>query len=74
MSITKASSRKTAATDDSLSPWPLSTFVWASVAFFVVYLGVSSAYKIRLFAIQEYGPVIHEFDPYFNFRAAEVSK
>jgi len=31
------------------------------------------AYKIRLFAIEEYGPVIHEFDPYFNYRATEVS-
>jgi dolichyl-diphosphooligosaccharide---protein glycosyltransferase len=33
-----------------------------------------SAYKIRLQAIEEYGPVIHEFDPYFNYRATEVRK
>jgi hypothetical protein len=25
-------------------------------------------------AIDEYGPVIHEFDPYFNYRATEVRK
>ena len=29
------------------------------------------AYEIRLFAIKEYGRVIHEFDPYFNYRATE---
>jgi len=29
------------------------------------------AYNIRTVAITEYGPVIHEFDPYFNFRATE---
>lgn len=30
-----------------------------------------AAYDIRLYAIKEYGRVIHEFDPYFNYRAAE---
>ncbi len=34
---------------------------------------VTCAYVIRLQAIYEYGPVIHEFDPYFNYRATEVS-
>jgi dolichyl-diphosphooligosaccharide--protein glycosyltransferase len=29
------------------------------------------AYNVRLFAIRQYGPIIHEFDPYFNYRAAE---
>ena len=29
------------------------------------------AYQIRLYAVEEYGAVIHEFDPYFNFRSAE---
>jgi dolichyl-diphosphooligosaccharide--protein glycosyltransferase len=29
------------------------------------------AYRIRLYAIEEYGRVIHEFDPYFNYRATE---
>eukprot|EP00536_Pseudo-nitzschia_multiseries_P007650 jgi/Psemu1/240422/estExt_Genewise1.C_1820012 len=29
------------------------------------------SYRIRMSAIDEYGPVIHEFDPYFNFRATE---
>jgi len=30
-----------------------------------------SAYTIRLHAVNEYGRVIHEFDPWFNYRAAE---
>ncbi|CAJ1395127.1 unnamed protein product [Effrenium voratum] len=29
------------------------------------------AYEIRLWAIKDYGPVIHEFDPWFNYRATE---
>lgn len=28
-------------------------------------------YEIRLFAIRNFGPVIHEFDPWFNFRATQ---
>src|SRR4051812_46367288 len=78
-STTKTGSNRTAkkaasaAKDiDSLNPWPLSSLVAASVALYVFYIGVSSAYKIRLVAIKEYGPVIHEFDPYFNYRATEV--
>ena len=39
----------------------------------VLYRACVEAYRIRLYAIQEYGRVIHEFDPYFNYRAAEVS-
>jgi asparagine N-glycosylation enzyme membrane subunit Stt3 len=31
------------------------------------------AWKIRMQAIEEYGAVIHEFDPWFNYRATEVS-
>jgi len=29
------------------------------------------AYSIRLHSVEEYGNIIHEFDPYFNFRATE---
>ncbi|CAD7975777.1 unnamed protein product [Amoebophrya sp. A25] len=29
------------------------------------------AYDVRLFAIRKYGYVIHEFDPWFNYRATE---
>ena len=31
------------------------------------------AYAIRLYAVNEFGRIIHEFDPYFNYRATEVS-
>jgi dolichyl-diphosphooligosaccharide--protein glycosyltransferase len=36
-----------------------------------LYRCCQEAYKIRLYAIEEYGRVIHEFDPYFNYRATE---
>lgn len=39
----------------------------------VLYQACNEAYRIRLYAIEEFGRVIHEFDPYFNYRAAEVS-
>lgn len=44
-----------------------------SVALYLLYYVSATAYRIRLQAINEYGTVIHEFDPYFNFRATEVS-
>ncbi|CAE7254951.1 STT3A, partial [Symbiodinium necroappetens] len=43
---------------------------WLSV-FLLLGEAARRAYRIRLYAIQEYGPVIHEFDPWFNYRAAE---
>lgn len=39
--------------------------------FHLLYQACLAAYQIRLYAINEYGRVIHEFDPYFNYRAAE---
>ena len=38
----------------------------AAMAFFVY-----SAYTVRMHAINIYGLVIHEFDPWFNFRATQ---
>ena len=43
-----------------------------SVALFCVVSLSYWAYRIRMQAIDEYGRVIHEFDPYFNYRATEV--
>ena len=37
----------------------------------VLYFALNQAYEIRLHSIEEYGRVIHEFDPYFNYRATE---
>ena len=31
------------------------------------------AYEIRLYPIKDFGHIIHEFDPWFNYRAAEYS-
>jgi dolichyl-diphosphooligosaccharide---protein glycosyltransferase len=45
---------------------------WLGGVIYIAYILVNAAYRIRLLAIQEYGPVIHEFDPYFNWRATEV--
>ena len=36
-----------------------------------VYFASRNAYEIRLYAIKTYGKVIHEFDPWFNFRATQ---
>jgi len=43
------------------------------LATYGLYAVAVRAYNIRLFAIEEYGPVIHEFDPWFNYRATEVT-
>lgn len=45
--------------------------ILAVVALQVLYRVSVEAYNIRMYAIEEYGPVIHEFDPYFNYRATE---
>ena len=37
----------------------------------LVGFAVLSAYQIRLFAVKNYGMIIHEFDPWFNFRATQ---
>jgi hypothetical protein len=39
----------------------------------VLYQVCLEAYDIRTYAIREFGRIIHEFDPYFNYRATEVS-
>lgn len=36
-----------------------------------MFLACQSAYNVRLFAINTYGRLIHEFDPWFNMRATQ---
>ena len=60
------------ASSSSGSAFVSSAVGWSCVAY-AAYAACRTAYQIRLGAIREYGPVIHEFDPYFNFRATEVS-
>ena len=49
------------------------SLTWLGAMLYAVILFLTTAYKIRLLAIEGFGLVIHEFDPYFNFRATEVS-
>ena len=37
----------------------------------VVIAALYKSYTIRLYAVEVYGRVIHEFDPWFNYRATE---
>uniref|UniRef100_A0A7S4LFI7 dolichyl-diphosphooligosaccharide--protein glycotransferase n=1 Tax=Eutreptiella gymnastica TaxID=73025 RepID=A0A7S4LFI7_9EUGL len=41
------------------------------VALSILAMAMAKAYGIRLFAVKTYGAVIHEFDPWFNYRATE---
>jgi len=45
--------------------------VWILASLVVLCWAMAWAYKIRLHAVKVYGPVIHEFDPWFNYRATE---
>ena len=60
-----------------LYPVPIPSFVLTAItwAFRValVYHFLYVAYDIRLYAIKEFGYLIHEFDPWFNFRATGMS-
>lgn len=62
------SSTTTAAASNPLFGW-----VWFGVVVYLFGVIMKTAYRIRMGAIDEFGPVIHEFDPYFNYRATEVS-
>jgi len=61
----KSSSASSAPSDHLIS------LVWIGAILYGVGIFLSNAYAIRLQAIQEFGPVIHEFDPYFNWRATQ---
>eukprot|EP00931_Biecheleriopsis_adriatica_P098076 TRINITY_DN7198_c0_g1_i1.p1 TRINITY_DN7198_c0_g1~~TRINITY_DN7198_c0_g1_i1.p1 ORF type:complete len:878 (-),score=168.06 TRINITY_DN7198_c0_g1_i1:83-2716(-) len=50
--------------------WPFILAIVIVQVFFLLYF-VYAAYEIRLYPIKEYGYVIHEFDPWFNYRATE---
>jgi dolichyl-diphosphooligosaccharide--protein glycosyltransferase len=50
----------------------LINLVWIGAVLYGIGIFLSNAYAIRLQAINEFGPVIHEFDPYFNWRATQV--
>ena len=64
--------KKSSATSSSGASDSLVNLVWFGAVAYALFLFLFNAYVIRLQAIQEYGPVIHEFDPYFNWRATQV--
>jgi hypothetical protein len=57
--------------DDSSNT--LYSYAWIGIIGYAIMTIIYNAYRIRMGAIDEFGPVIHEFDPYFNYRATEVS-
>jgi len=63
--------KKSSATSSSGASDSLVNLVWFGAVAYALFLFLFNAYVIRLQAIQEYGPVIHEFDPYFNWRATQ---
>ena len=44
---------------------------WWAAAAYVIFTASRWAFEFRLHSITNYGSVIHEFDPYFNFRATQ---
>ena len=67
--MTKTKSSSSATEEASRS---LLHMVWMGALAYAVAVILHSAYRIRMRAIDDFGPVIHEFDPYFNYRATEV--
>lgn len=63
------------AVDDAPMPLPevqlpeFPSWFGPTVRFLLMLLIIVGSYKIRLFAVHNYGKVIHEFDPWFNYRA-----
>ena len=55
----------------SNGPHPLAAALGHWARFTVLVIAVHLAYDIRLYAVREYGRIIHEFDPWFNFRATQ---
>jgi hypothetical protein len=66
-----AAASATTTTTTTTTDW-LYHVIWSTILLYMTYVAIQQAYTIRLRAIQDYGPVIHEFDPYFNYRATEV--
>lgn len=74
----KLSSTSTSSSEDNFEEASAEDIIyglaWISVCAYSIYRIIFYSYRIRMSAIDEYGPVIHEFDPYFNYRATEVRK
>jgi asparagine N-glycosylation enzyme membrane subunit Stt3 len=62
-----------ASSEDDENSFISKSFVVAMFGATIGTIILLTSYNIRTMAIDEFGPVIHEFDPYFNLRATEVS-
>jgi dolichyl-diphosphooligosaccharide--protein glycosyltransferase len=49
----------------------LLSFVWLGAILYSVAFSLQNAYKIRIQSIEAFGPIIHDLDPYFNWRATQ---
>ena len=70
--MTGKSASSSSSPSSSLSSDYLINLVWFGAVLYGIKHFLHQAYIIRMQAIEEFGPVIHEFDPYFNWRATQV--
>ena len=71
-SASKKSASSSSASVAASNSDQLLNLVWWGAVLYGLFVFLTNAYEIRLQAIKEFGPVIHEFDPYFNWRATQV--
>ena len=68
----RMSSRKA---DKTVAPTPKQEddggVIWLLARVLILIYGLHKAYDLRMGAINTYGPIIHEFDPWYNYRATE---
>ena len=64
--------KSASSSSNSLSSDYLINLVWFGAVLYGIKHFLHQAYIIRIQAIEEFGAVIHEFDPYFNWRATQV--
>lgn len=69
--MSSTTSNTTRTTETTATPnWLAVTYALAGVGLLqLLYKICLEAYDIRMYAVKEFGRVIHEFDPYFNYRA-----
>jgi dolichyl-diphosphooligosaccharide--protein glycosyltransferase len=56
--------------EEYVYPTWATALLWIGRSLAIMWI-LREAYQIRLYAINNYGRVIHEFDPWFNFRATQ---
>lgn len=54
----------------SYPQWPFQAF-WLFFSLLIILFSCRIAYSVRLDSVRRYGYIIHEFDPWFNYRATE---